>query len=116
MTTQKLTVEDALLSQRPFFVIFKSEGCMYCHALSVAIKTLQSKYAAHLDFYFLDVDEEDNILEIFDGQITGVPSIILVFDGEYVTLPEPSVPDPYMWYTLSHLEEFIKNFLRGEDA
>ena len=116
MKAPTLTVENALANNRPFFIIFKSESCAYCHSLAPAIAALQSKYGTYLDFYFLDVDDGGNILEIFKGQISGVPSIILVFDEEYVVIPEPEHPDPHMWYTLSYLEKYIKEFLRGENA
>ena len=48
--------------------------------------------------------------------INGVPTVFLFYKEKYVVLDDPETPDPYMWYTLSYLDDFIKRFLGGKDA
>jgi len=106
-------IRDIINNPKPFLVFFKSEHCDYCKALEPVIGILNSRYGELMGFYLLDVNDEKAAADVFEDYIEGVPSVILFYKGNFAALKEPDDPDPYMWYRLGYLEDFIKMFLRS---
>ena len=77
--------------------------------------TLEKTYGATLDFYTLDVNEEKAAADVFEEYVEGVPSVILFHKGNFVVVPEPENPDPFMWYRLNYLEDFINQFFKEKE-
>tara|TARA_R110000744_G_C18896189_1_gene508622 strand:+ start:111 stop:461 length:351 start_codon:yes stop_codon:yes gene_type:complete len=116
MNKPKLHIGDIINDKKPFLLFLKNEMCSYCKALIPAVEVLKSRYGRELGFYFLDVNEQKEFVELFEKDINGVPTVFLFYKEKYVVLDDPETPDPYMWYTLSYLDDFIKRFLGGKDA
>jgi len=104
-------ISDLAEAEKPFLVFFKSEYCDYCKALEPAIAVISSRYGETIGVYLLDVDVNEDAANAFKDYTDGVPSVVLFFGGNFAVLKDPEAPDPYMWYRLSYLEDFIKAFL-----
>ena len=113
--TTSYKVMEIMETEKPFMVFFKSEFCDYCVMLNTVLGVLDKKYSPYLDFYTLDVNDEQSAADVFEDYVEGVPSVILFHNGQFVVVPEPEEPDPIMWYRLSYLEEFINQFFRSDD-
>jgi len=110
------SIGELVATSKPFLVFFKSELCEYCKALEPAINILKKRYGDRLGFYLLDVNEQQEAVSAVKDYINGVPSVLLFEGDNFVSLKDPEYPDPYMWYTLSYVEDFIKEVIGGDDA
>jgi len=106
------TISDLAETGKPFLLFFTSQYCDYCKALGPAIAVLNSRYGKEVGIYLLDVDTHTEAADVFKDYIEGVPSVVLFYRKQFVALKDPEDPDPYMWYRLSYLEDFIKAFLK----
>ena len=105
-------ISDLTEGKKPFVLFFTSEYCDYCKALGPALAVLNSRYQEKVGIYLLDVDVHEDAANVFKDHVKGVPSVLLFYKGKFVSLKDPEDPDPFMWYRLSYLEDFIKTFLR----
>lgn len=115
-TDNEYSIGKLISGSKPFLVFFKSDFCEYCKALEPAIAILKTRYGSQLGFYLLDVNEHQEAVSSMQDYINGVPSVLLFEGSDFASLKDPENPDPYMWYTLSYLDDFIKRFLRRKNA
>ena len=116
MTETQLQIRDIINSPKPFMVFLKNKMCGYCNNLIPVVEILKSRYGKEVGFYFLDVNREKDFVKLFEDDINGVPTVILFCKEKYIVLEAPAEPDPYLWYTLSYLDDFVMKFLGREDA
>lgn len=65
----------------PSLVIFSRESCHVCQGVVPILEDLQSKYNGKYNFYYVDVEEQKNLVQRFS--LKGVPQIIFFKDGEF---------------------------------
>jgi len=104
-------IMDLMDSEKPFVLFFKSQFCHYCQALEPAMEVLDKRYGDKIKLYTIDVNDEKAASDVFEDYFSGVPSVAIFCDDQFAFLDEPAEPDPFMWYTLDYLDNFIKKFL-----
>jgi thioredoxin 1 len=62
-------------------VVFSRQSCAVCQELLPILEGLQSKYKGKYNFYYVDAEEQKNLLQRFS--LKGVPQILFFNDGEY---------------------------------
>lgn len=65
----------------PSIVIFSRESCSVCQRVVPILEDLQEKYDGKYRFYYIDVEEEKNLLQRF--ALKGVPQVLFFDEGEY---------------------------------
>ena len=96
------------------FALFKSANCYLCRALEPKIQRLIEKYK-NINFYFVDVDDEDAQADMFRDYVDGVPSAILIKEGKFFPLKDPPNPDRESWFGYDYLDKEIIKFFKEEE-
>lgn len=65
----------------PSIVIFSRESCSVCQEVVPILEDLQEKYDGRYRFYYINVEEEKNLLQRFS--LKGVPQVLFFDEGEY---------------------------------
>lgn len=69
------------LGNKPVLMDFYAEWCGPCKMLSPVIEELSEEYAGKVDFYKINVDEEDELASFF--AIRSIPTLVFVpMDGK----------------------------------
>lgn len=63
------------VGQKPCIVVFHAPWCSYCRALYPILEDLAGEYGERIDFYSVDVDEEEILETAFDVQ--KIPTLLL---------------------------------------
>lgn len=64
---------------RPMIIDFSASWCGPCKAMAPTVKKIARKYAGQIDVYKVDIDEEEELAQIYD--ISSVPTLIFMAPG-----------------------------------
>lgn len=82
--------EDVLKSDIPVLVDFWAEWCAPCRALSPILDEIAKDYEGKLKIVKVNVDE-NNVTSAMYG-VRGIPTLLLIKDGEVVGTKVGSIP------------------------
>lgn len=68
-------------NEEPCLVIFARKTCHVCKEIVPLLEELQPKYEGKFGFYYLDSEENKELLQRFS--LKGVPQILFFKDGQY---------------------------------
>lgn len=68
-------------TNKPCLLIFSKENCHVCQEVVPRIEDLAEKFADKLLFYYIDVENNKDILKKY--ALKGVPQILFFKDGEF---------------------------------
>lgn len=76
------TFEDIIFdSNKPCLVVFSRKNCHVCKQVVPVLEELQPKYEGEFGFYYVDVEENADLLLRFS--LKGVPQILYFNNGEF---------------------------------
>ncbi len=83
---------------------FTAKWCSYCHALEPHLLKIEKEYGDNFNFLKVDFDKLPSVIE--DNEITGIPTLIYLNDGEVIT--RQGGPNPHL------IRETLDKVLKGE--
>lgn len=94
--------EKIIEGDKPIFIDFFANWCGPCMMLSPLVEKLAEKYSDKIDFYRVDVDDEEDLA--YEFKISSIPLIVIIKDKKIV--------DKSLGYiSENQLEEFVKQVL-----
>jgi thioredoxin-like negative regulator of GroEL len=75
-------LDELLAGDRPVLVELQSPWCGSCKRMAPAIRSVATELAGQVEVVLVDIDETPRLSRRFD--IPGVPTTVLIVDGERV--------------------------------
>lgn len=93
---------------KPLLIKFYNPSCHLCNGMKPIFREICSTFSDDYEFGVVDTTKSNKLSRFFN--ITGVPHLFIVSNGDKVEIPYPQNPDPETGYSFYDIADFLHSY------